>query len=92
MEQTASKEFGAIQDITDPPGEGHVIRCTEQPTTAANAGSASAFTFENVFPSVEGEIDGSGGDSMFSVSFSGKVVPSELSALPDASNSISFYT
>lgn len=91
MQQTSANEFGAIQDITDPSGAGHTIVCTTQPhdTTAVDVSTKESFTFENVFPSVEGEINGSGEGSMFTVSFSGKVVPSDLAALPSTTETIS---
>jgi hypothetical protein len=47
--------------------------------SSCNAGSASGYEFVNTFPRYEGEFDGSGEGSTFTVMFGGRVLPSELS-------------
>jgi len=79
MQQTTNNEFGALADIATPTGKGHTLKLTKSPTTEGNAGSASGYEFVNTFPRYEGEFDGSGEGSTFTVMFGGRVLPSELS-------------
>jgi len=79
MQQTAANEFSALTDLVTPTGKGVTMKLTKTPTTASSAGSTAGYEFQNTFPSFEGEFDGSGEGSSFTVSFGGRVFPSDLS-------------
>ena len=78
MQQTTAEEFSAVSDAAQVSGKGTTIKCTSEPTSASNADSADGYEFVNVWPNVEGEFDGSGEGSMFTVSASGRVLVDEI--------------
>jgi hypothetical protein len=73
LEQTTGQAFEAVSEIVRPRGLGSTIKLTDQKTAYGNVGSADGLTFENVFPAFEGEFDGSGEGSTFTISIEGRV-------------------
>ncbi|AUO79295.1 hypothetical protein [Salinibacter phage M31CR41-2] len=79
MQQTTDNELSALKDVVSPTGKGHTLKLTKTPTAEGSAASANGYEFVNTFPRFEGEFDGSGEGSTFTVMFGGRVLPSELS-------------
>lgn len=78
MQQTSNEEFDALTTLVTPSGSGRVIRLVDRLTKQANVGTADGYTFENVLPRFEGEFDGSGEGSNFTVTFGGRVLIGQL--------------
>lgn len=79
MQQTTDEELSAVAEMAQPQGKGHTVKLTKTPTSEGSASGAPGYEFVNVFPRFEGEFDGSGEGSTFTVMLGGRVLPSELS-------------
>jgi hypothetical protein len=78
MQQTTDNEFAALKDVVSPTGKGHTLKLTKTPTNESSADGADGYEFVNTFPRFEGEFDGSGEGSTFTVMFGGRVLPGQL--------------
>jgi hypothetical protein len=78
MQQTTDNEFAALKDVVSPTGKGHTLKLTKTPTKESSADGADGYEFVNTFPRFEGEFDGSGEGSTFTVMFGGRVLPGQL--------------
>ena len=73
MQQTTAEEFSAVSGLTNPQGIGHTIKFVDRLTEQADVSTADGFEFVGILPSFDGEFDGSGEGSMFTISFNGRV-------------------
>lgn len=79
MQQTAQGEFQALTELVQPTGQGRTIKLVDRLTAKADVPTTTGHEFVNVFPMFEGEFDGSGEGSSFTVTFGGRVLPQDAS-------------
>jgi hypothetical protein len=73
LEQTGDEEFAALSDMLNLEGLGLTFKATEEKVLRSNVDTANGFKFNNAFPSISGEFDGSGEGSSFTISFGGRI-------------------
>jgi hypothetical protein len=80
LQQTTLREFQAMNGLVTPRGSGHDLKLVDRLVARADVGTADGYTFENVLPRFEGEFDGSGEGSNFTIMFGGRVLIGQLAS------------